>query len=463
MTTGLLSGRRVAVVGGGLAGIAAALECADLGAAVTLYERQRRLGGLTWSFDRNGVTMDNGQHVYLDCCDAYIRFLDRIGAAGDVEPPRPLDVPVVSPGPDGPVVGRLRRNGMPVPLHLAGALLRYPHLGLLDRLRLGRPLAALARLDLDDPALDRETFGEWLQRHGQSPAAITAVWDLITIPTVNLPASEASLAAAAKVFKTGVLGGTSAADIGWSRVPLGRLHGEHAETALSRAGVEIRTGVRVTSVRADGGAEWRIDGPDGPTWSDAVVVALPHESAAQILPIDAVPGSSGWTALGSSAVVDVHLVFDRSVTGWDVMAGHASPVQWVFDRTAASGLDHLRPGQQYVAVSLSAADELLPERPESIVSSTVDALERLLPRVASAHLVDSTVTKERRATFRAAPGTAAIRPPAATSLSGLALAGAWTATGWPATMEGAVRSGVAAARALTSSTSPSTALTQEVA
>lgn len=459
-----MTGTRVAVVGGGLAGIAAALECADLGASVTLFERQRRLGGLTWSFDRNGVTMDNGQHVYLACCDAYIRFLDRLGATGDVEPPRPLDVPVVAPGPQGPVAGRLRRVDLPVPLHLAGSLMRYPHVSWSDRLKLGWALASLARLDLDDPALDEQTFGRWLQRHGQSPGAVSAVWDLITIPTVNLPASEASLAMAAKVFKTGVLGSRSSADIGWSRVPLGRLHGERAEAALARSGVRVHTAARISAVVEEQSSGWRLDGPDGPAEADAVIVALPHEEAAQVIPRGAAPAAERWGELGSSAVVDVHLIFDRAVTSWDVMAGHASMIQWVFDRTAASGLDRLRPGQQYVAVSLSAADELLATRPETLVSSTVEALGRLLPKVPAARLVDSVVTKERRATFRAVPGTAALRPGPATRRPGLALAGAWTATGWPATMEGAVRSGVAAARALTSSASTYPAsLTQEVA
>jgi squalene-associated FAD-dependent desaturase len=462
MSAGSLAGRHVAVVGGGLAGLAAALECADRGARVTLLERQRRLGGLTWSFERNGIWMDNGQHVYLACCDAYVAFLDRIGASADVQPPRPLDLPVVAPGRDGPVIGRLRRRDLPVPLHLAGSLLRFPHLTLAGRLGLGRALAGLARLDLDDPGLDRLTFGEWLGRHGQSRAAISAVWDLITIPTVNLPASEASLATAAMVFKTGVLGATTAADIGWSRIPLGHLHGDRAVAALSGAGVDIVTGVRVDQVAEEAGTGWEIRMPGGPLRADSVVVCLPHEEAAAVVPEEAAPDRSAWGRLGSSAVVDVHLVFDRPVSRWDVMAGHDSPVQWVFDRTSASGLDTLHPGRQYLAVSLSAADRLLPTRPETLVTSTVEALGQLLPAAAGAVLVDSFVTKERRATFRAAPGCAASRPGAVTARAGLALAGAWTATGWPATMEGAVRSGLAAARALASS-SFSAPLPQEVA
>ena len=442
-----MTGRHVVVVGGGLAGLAAALECSDRGAHVTLLERQRRLGGLTWSFERAGITMDNGQHVFLQCCDAYIRFLDRIGSSGDVVGPRPLDVPVVAPGPHGPVTGRLRRRDLPVPLHLAGSLLGSPHLSWRDRLLLGPALAGLARLDLGDPRLDAITFGAWLRRKGQSPAAIRAVWDLITIPTVNLPASEASLAVAAKVFQTGVLSGRAAADVGWSRVPLGRLHGERAGTALASAGAAIRTAARVDAV-AETPEGWAVHAGGDVIPADAVVMAVPPEEAAELVPGGLVAGSDRWPELGSSPVVDVHLVFDRTVTRWEVMASLHPDVQWAFDRTGPSGLAEARPGAQYVAVSLSAADHLLGERPERIVENTLRALADLLPGVGAARLLDSFVTKERRATFRARPGTASLRPPAATRHRTLALAGAWTATGWPATMEGAVRSGVDAARHL---------------
>jgi squalene-associated FAD-dependent desaturase len=442
---GTLVGRHVVVVGGGLAGLSAALECADLGARVTVLERQRRLGGLTWSFSRNGVSMDNGQHVFLACCDAYLGFLDRIGAADGVVSPRPLDVPVVAPGAGGPVVGRLRRHDLPVPFHLAGTLLRYRHISLRDRLGLGSALTALYRLDLEDRCLDDVTFGVWLAAHGQSEAAIAAVWDLITVPTVNLPASEVSLAVAAMVFKTGLLSSRQASDIGWSAIPLGRLHGDRAAAALHRARAAVHVGVRVTGVEEDDDGGWQVLTGDGPLKADAVVAAVPHEEAVAIVP-KWVDGRSRWSELGSSAVVDVHLIFDRRVTEWPMMVGHRSPVQWVFDRTASSGIQ--QSGHQYLAVSLSAADHLLGRPPEDLVHDTVAALGQLLPSMTEAHLVDSTVTKERRATFRAAPGTQSLRPSTATRRAGLVLAGAWVDTGWPATMEGAVRSGASAAQAL---------------
>jgi hydroxysqualene dehydroxylase len=174
-------------------------------------------------------------------------------------------------------------------------------------------------------------------------------------------------------------------------------------------------------------------------------VAVPHEESAGIVP-QWVEGRSRWSELSSSAIVDVHLILDRPVMGWPVMAAHRSPVQWVFDRTASSGLQDS--GCQYLAVSLSAADHLLGRRPEDLVQSSVAALGRLLPSMSGARLVDSAVTKERKATFRAAPGSQSVRPCAATRRAGLVLAGAWVETGWPATMEGAVRSGSAAAQAL---------------
>lgn len=456
----------VAVVGGGLAGLAAALECADAGARVTLFERRNHLGGLTRSFPHSGHWVDNGQHVFLRCCNEYLRFLDRIGSSADVEMPARLDLPVVAPGArpgDPPQVAHLRRSDLPPPLHLLRSLMGYPHLTVQERLGLGRALIGLKRLGAEDPDLDAESFGSWLARHGQSASAVAALWDLITVPTVNLPAAEASLAMGAKVFRTALLETAGAADIGWSRVPLARLHGERSARALARSGVEVRLGVQVTNVepgagsaarqiQVDAGSEaeigYMIRTAGGSFPVDGVIVAVPHREAAGLLPPGTLAGQDRLDRLGSSAIVDVHLVFDRPVTNWPLMAAVRSPVQWVFDRTASSGMgERGGRGAQYLAVSLSAADRLLGCHPDSLVPTITSALIRLLPAAGDAHLIDTLVTKERHATFRAVPGTAGLRPKPATARRGLAVAGAWTDTGWPATMEGAVRSGRAAARA----------------
>jgi squalene-associated FAD-dependent desaturase len=444
---------RVVVVGGGLAGLAAAIGCADGGAEVTLLEGRPRLGGATWSFERNGLHFDNGQHVYMRCCTAYRRFLDRIGSAADAPIQDRLAIPVLKPGASGgePVVSWIRRSGLPAPLHLASSLLTYRHLALADRLRLGRAALALRRLRLTDTALDAETFGAFLERHGQRPAAVEALWDLIALPTVNVRADEASLALAAKVFKTGLLEESGAADLGWARVPLSRLHADPAAAVLRRAGATVRRRAKVTEIRlapasTDSVGRRRATGVvvDGELLeADAVVLAVPHESAAELLPEGAVIDPTALQGLGRSPIVDVHVVYDRRVLEHEVAAAVGSPVQYVFDTTESSGLDPAH--GQCVAVSISGADDEHGQRPAVLIEKYTTALAELFPAARAATVVDAVVTREHAATFRGAPGTRRLRPRPESGVGGLFLAGAWTDTGWPATMEGAVRSGVAAA------------------
>jgi hydroxysqualene dehydroxylase len=436
-----MSRRRICVVGGGLAGMAAALACADAGAQVTLVERRRRLGGATWSFRHNGLWFDNGQHVFLRCCTAYRAFLQRLGVADRVRLQSRLDVPVIAPGGR---TARLRRSRLlPAPAHLGRSLLTYRHLGSRDRLRLGPAALALRRVDVDAAETDQQTFGGWLARHGQSPAACDALWDLICRPTLNLPAAEASLALAAMVFQTGLLTDATAADIGWAAVPLGELHGDAGCRALERAGVEVLAGAPGTAVERSpaGGSGFTVRVADSQRVADAVVVAVPHTAV-----VDVVPDLGGVAdmgeRLGVSPIVNVHVVYDRRVTDLELAAGVATDVQFVFDRSASAGLEQ----GQYLAVSLSAADQYMDRAPDDVKAAVVASLADLFPRARAARVVDALVSREPAATFRGAPGSRAARPQANTAVPGLALAGAWTATGWPATMEGAVRSGHAAAR-----------------
>lgn len=440
-----MSGRpRVVVVGGGLAGIAAALDAADAGAEVVLVERRAHLGGLTWSFERKGRTFDNGQHVFLRCCSAYRDFLHRIGAAEQVHLQDHLDVPVLAPGGREAHIARTAIP-LPSPLHLAPSLLAYGHLDMPTRLRLGWAVRALMTLTLEDPALDTQTFAAWLGRHGQPAAAIERLWDLVVLPTVNVPARDASCALAAKVLRTGLLDAVDGGDIGWATVPLGVLHGDNGARALAEAGVDVSLGEPVTGVSvAHDGVHVQTHGRR--LTADAAVVALPHEAVAQVVP----PGTVGdLSGLGHSPIVNVHLVLDRRVTDLPFLAAVGSPVQFVFDHTAASGVtgDGATGGAQCLVVSLSAATDTIGARPEELVRRFHEALGALLPAARRATLVDGVVTREHTATFRGVPGTAALRPGPVTPVPGVFLAGAWCATGWPATMEGAVRSGTAASAA----------------
>jgi squalene-associated FAD-dependent desaturase len=446
-------GGRVAVVGGGLAGITTALRLADAGREVTLFEGRPVLGGLTHSFRRGELDVDNGQHVFLRCCTAYRALLDRLGVAHQVALQRRLDIPVRSPRRPGPAgagrprragAARLRRTGLPAPLHLGGSLLRYPLLDIGQRLRFVRAALALRRVDRDNPATDARAFGDWLREHGQDARAVAALWDLVGIATLNAPAEQASLALAAMVFQVGLLTEAGAADIGWSLVPLGDLHGQPAVRCLRDAGAQVRTGARVERVEPRGNG-WLVGVGGEEHVVDQVVLAVPPPVAERLLPPGSVPMPPGWSArLGSSPIVNAHVVLDRRVMAEPFVAGVGSPVQWVFDRTVQSGLTGVG---QYLAMSLSAADELIDLPVRTLRAMLLPELVALLPAAGSAQVLDFFVSRERHATFRPAPGSGALRPGARTASRGLFLAGAWTDTGWPATMEGAVRSGESAALA----------------
>jgi hydroxysqualene dehydroxylase len=435
---------RIAVVGGGLAGLAAAIECAEAGASVTLYEGRSRLGGATFSFVRNGLWLDNGQHVALRCCTAYVDFLRRIGAGQLLTFQPRLRVPVLREG-KGPAA--ISRTGLPAPLHLAATLLRYGPLTLRERLAAVRAALALRALDPDEASLDDQVFGRWLEAHGQSPNAISSLWNLIALPTLNLPAAEASLAAAVKVFRTGLLDAADAADIGVPAAPFQRLHADPAAATLERAGGRILTGTPVRAVTTKvsqhgiSRSRLRLLLDEGADEADAVVVAVPHEAVATLVPGGALDAGA-LDGLGTSPIVNLHVHYDRRVFTEQLAAALDSPVQWIFDRTEASGADR----GQLIAISLSHAVEEIGASVADLRSSFLPALERLLPAARDAEVLDFAVTHEPRATFRVAPGTRRLRPGPATAVPGLFLAGAWTDTGWPPTMEGAVRSGVMAAR-----------------
>ena len=449
---------KVAVIGGGLAGITAAIALAETGADVTLLEARPRLGGATCSFSRDGLTVDTGQHIFLGCCSAYRGLLDRLGMTGHTSMQDRFDVTVLAPGgsassggttPPTPRKARLRRTALPGPLHMLPALGRYPFLSRTERASVARPALAMRFVDPADPVADTQRFGDWLARHGQSERTRRALWDLFSVSALNIAGDDASLALAAVVVKTGLLGKNNAADIGVPTLPLGELHGDAGATLLAKLGAQVALSTKVSAIEPEQDGGFRIVLAQGaPVTADAVVLAVPHEKAAPLIPAGALPGRTvaGWAGLGASPIVNVHVIYDRPVMDLPFVAAIDSPVQWVFDRTRISGMD--RPGQQYLAISLSAADQFADTPVAELQEQFLPALAELFPAARDARVTEFFVTRERRATFRQSPGSGALRPKTATQMPGLVLAGAWTDTGWPDTMEGAVRSGLAAAAQL---------------
>jgi hypothetical protein len=390
---------RAAVVGGGLAGLAAALELADAGHDVTLYEARPTLGGAVQTLpERDGDPSpppDNGQHIALGCFTEYLSFLSRIGEGGSYVR-RPLVLPVLAE--DG------RRAEVKPSV---GALLSYAHVPLRDRLRI--PLVtARCRTARAEPG---ETFGALLRRLGTSDGAVERFWDVFMRPALNLRSDEVDAHAGLFTVRTALLGPRANSDLILPAKPLGWMHGDAAGRALEAAGATIETGARV-------------DDPDDLD-ADAVVVATPSAE------------------LEHSPIVSVHLLFDRVLLQTPLAALLGSDAHWVFDRGALTG--HRPERGQYLTVVSSGVPELMEIRGRELVDRVAG---QVIDRLGGAELLWSRVSREPDATIalrpgveRAAPGL--VRP-------GLARAGAWTGTGWPATMESAVRSGRTAARALLS-------------
>ncbi len=399
---------RVAVVGGGLAGLSAALELVRAGHEVGVYEARPTLGGAVQTLPRREgdpePPPDNGQHIALGCFSEYQYFLERIGEAGSLRRV-PLELPVLD-----------ERGRSEVIAPSALALLRYRHVSVGERLRI---LRALARWG--DSRGD--TFGDALRARGQSQGAIDRFWDVFIRPALNLRSDEASAEAGDFTVRTALLGERSDSDLLLPTRPLGEMHGDSAGRALEQAGASVHLGARAESLD-----ELR---------ADAIVVAVPPRESARLL-------GEPEPRLEDSPIVSVHLWFDRVLLHDPLAALLASDAHWVFDRGALIGNPPAR--GQYLTVVSSGAPELMELRGRELVDRIAG---ELTGRLGPAELLWSRVSREPAATIAVRPGSEHERRGTLTSLPNVVRAGAWTATGWPATMEGAIRSGLAAARALT--------------
>lgn len=422
------------VVGGGLAGMAAAFALRDRGEPVVLLERRPFLGGRAFSFPDpdTGAVIDNGQHVLVGACDRLRAFLERIGSRGAFRRQRRLRLPILD--------GRGRRGDLaaaplPPPFHLAAALLGYRHLDPADRRSVLSACRDLARPDAGRP--DDRSLGAWLADRGATPAAIERFWEPIVRPALNVRVAESSLPLSAFLVRRALRAGPGAGALWLPTTGLSAAIGSPALARLRAAGADVRLEVRVSGLETSGGRVTAVRLQDGSSVpARRVVSALPPEGADRLL--RSAGAASDHARLGRSAIVNVYLWYDRPLLDMPFAGTFGSPLQWIFDRSRILGREA---GGWCVGISLSAADDLA-NRPKEALADLCDAaLGRLFPARGAARLERAAVVKEPRATFRAVPGAEARRPGPATGIAGLFLAGDWTGTGWPATMEGAVRSG----------------------
>jgi squalene-associated FAD-dependent desaturase len=428
----------VIVVGGGLAGLAAAAALARGGVRVTLLEARRRAGGRAASFEDPvaGGLVDACQHVAMGCCTNFLDLCREAGLSAALR----LDRTLWFIGPDGDRAACTPSRRLPAPLHLMPLLGSMRHFSWREKITLAVGMLRLARSRESGISRQPETARAWLAAVGQPDRVIRLFWQPVLESALGESIDLVSVAASRKVVVDAFLAHRAAADLLVPVEPLGSLFGERLAGWLAERGVVVETGSGVTAIdRAPDGRAVGVRRGDEPLAADAVVVAVPWRQAARVVP-DVVPAAD--ERLAGSPITAVHLWFDRDCIDLDhaVLVGRVS--QWVFRPAAAEG----RPAG-YCQVVISASRGVADDR-ERLVATVVAELRDVFPAARAASLVDARVVTDPTAVLSVRPGVDAVRPAAVTAVPGLFLAGDWTATGWPSTMEGAVRSGRLAALAV---------------
>ncbi len=435
----------VAVVGGGLAGLATAVALVTEGCRVELFESRRFLGGRAASFvdPATGELVDHCQHVSMGCCTNLADFCRRTEIADYFRRDRLLHFI----GPDGQQYNLEPARWLPAPLHLAPGFLGLRYLSLGDRYRIARAMWKLMRTPVIDDA-HAPTIGQWLVNEGQSPRAIEQFWSVILVSTLAESLNRSSLAAARKVLVDGFLSAREASVVEVPQAPLGTLYGARLESWLAAHGVALHLNTPVRQIACDGRPAIALaDGRE--TRPNFVVLAVPWPKVRELL-APQIAAQWPWLRqldqIHSAPITGVHLWFDRPITDLPhaVIVGRLS--QWIFQHTARES-DAARPAHYYQVV-ISASHELAGRDRRQIVEEVCGDLAAIWPQARAAQCLQARVVTEHDAVFSVSPGLDRARPAQQTPIPRLLLAGDWTATGWPATMESAVRSGYLAAESV---------------
>jgi len=398
----------VAIAGGGLAGLACAAALGDAGYEVDLFEARPFLGGRATSYEIANETIDNCQHILLKCCVNLLDFYERLGVRDRIAWHR--DFYFIEPG------GRfsiLRAGSLPAPLHFTEAFLRASWLTFGEKLALGRALLAIRTERTSRRDLAQITMLDWLREKNQPPRVIERFWRQVLVSAINEELDRMAAVHGFQVFWLGFLAARDSYEMGIPNVPLGDLYSP--DVWLSRPNVRIHTRAKVEKLSPEGAI---VNGER--RTADAYVDALPP------------------TDVEFSPITGIHLWFDRAVTELPHGTLLDRTIQWFFNKDRG----------RYLQIVVSASRSLLETPRQDVIDLALRELREFLPRAREASIVKAHVVKEARATFSATPAMEARRPNARTEHSNVFRAGDWTANGWPATMEGAVRSGYLAAEAV---------------
>lgn len=449
MTAADRSIESVTVIGGGVAGLAAAQALADSGYRVRLIERKPYVGGRASSYEHPGVgeIIDNCQHLLFGCCTSLIDLYHRIGALDKLN--WFDDITMIEPGGRRSV---LRPSALPAPLHASPAFLKAGSFSLADKLAIARGLNSFITGIPEDT---EENFFHWLNHHKQTSGAIKRFWEPVLFAALNEELNNTSVHYAAKVCRELFLRSPEAGRMAIPSVPLSDLYG-HALESLKACGADINLRTSVTrTTRDESQKQWAVETEAERFLSDAIIFAVPFEAMAKLLPT--LPDAPGKEALADQVsqfrhapIAAIHLWFDREITELEHASLLDTTIQWLFNKSKLQPLRHARPGQ-YLELVISVLRSVIPMQRQELIDLAMRELALFFPAVREAKLLKAEVTKEVRATFSIRPQLDKIRPASQSPWHNIFLAGDWTATGWPATMEGAARSGYLAAEALTRS------------
>jgi squalene-associated FAD-dependent desaturase len=454
----------VAVAGGGLAGLAAACALASTGFRVTVFERRPYLGGRASSYEHPGTgeIVDNCQHVLFRVCTNLVEFYQRIGADQHI---RWYDeMTFIEPGGRASV---MHASPLPAPLHTMPSFLRFPFLDATDKLAIARAMVPLTLTAQPDTG---RSFAEWLKRHGQTQRAIDRFWKPILISALSEELDLISIPYAAQVVRESMKT-PAARHMGVPTIPLTDLYNAAGDYICARGG-ELQFRSPVSTFQPES-SQVRLQLGEREQIFDYLVLALPFDGLDRVLPEapESVPLREMLSHFESAPITGIHLWFDRQISDLDHAVLLDRTIQWMFHksrlqpmrletsggpedknnsaREAQKNSRGTDPAGSYVELVVSASKSLIDKSRSEIVDLALCELREFFPAARDAHLIKSTVIKEIHATYSPRPGIDAYRPPQTTAWPGVFLAGDWTNTGWPATMEGAVRSGYFAAEALT--------------